>query len=96
MVRREARKRGVFGNVIESTFILFNLFMAFAMFKACSVVGDVAAPHSSNAAVAGAAIGSAMAGGVLIFVWAAGTIVPGALTAFTRGPVVITEETAST
>lgn len=97
VVRRETRTRSPLGKIIKWVFILFNLLMAFLLLKTCSAVGNVAAiqgnsAEASGAAAAGAGLAGAAIGGSIMIFWALGTIILGALTAFTRGPSIVTEE----
>lgn len=94
VIRRETRERGVAGKIVKLVFIVFNVIMLALMLVTCKSVGDVSSmKHSSDAVTAGAGLAGAAIGGTILFFWALGTVVLGALTYFTRGPSVITEET---
>lgn len=99
VIRRESRQRGAAGKLVKFVFIVFNVAMLALMLLNCSSVGHVAGAASNldssgqAAVTAGAGIAGTMIGGAILFFWALGTVVLGALTYFTRGPSVVTEET---
>lgn len=92
-IQREVRKRGLFGRIFKWLFIIFNLVMVVWVVMGLVSVGDVINETTSEAEQAGAAIGGTIGVGILLFFWAAGDLILGMLTMFTRGPrVLITEE----
>lgn len=92
IVRREVRKRGVFGWFFLLLFLGFNLLMALAFFGGMSSVGDMPSA-TSEAETAGRAIGTTLAGGMILLVWALGSVITGLLAMLTRGSKTIVEET---
>lgn len=95
-IKTERRKRGVVGWIFLSFFLIFNAFMAFAMYAGLSGSADRAASLTSDAAIAGNAAGTALAAGMTLIFWAAGTVILGALVLLTRGRKIITETTLET
>ena len=97
VIRRETRQRGASGKLVKLVFILFNVIMLILMLVTCHAVGSVSnaagTGEGADAVAAGAALGGAAMGGMIMFFWALGTVILGALTYFTRGPSVVTEET---
>jgi hypothetical protein len=89
VVRREVSDRTLFGKVVKWVFILFNIFMIFALFKGCSATSDIVANTSSDAERAGAAIGSAIGVGALFVMWALGDVILGMFVLFTRRKKII-------
>lgn len=91
-VQREIRKRGFFGHVFKWLFILFNIGMLVWLIAYWNALGNMATPDS-DAGKAGAAIGSVMGTGMLVFFWVAGAVILGLFTLLTRGKrMLITEE----
>ncbi len=91
IVRTETTKRGPIGLVIKWLFIIFNLLMFVVLVKGCAAVGDKVG-MGSEAQQTGAAIGATIGTSLILAVWAAGTIILGLLTLFTKGKKVIIEE----
>lgn len=91
IVQTQIRKRSLMGKLVKWTFILFNLLMAFWLFSYWAQLGEMAGTLRNDAERAGAAIGGTLGTGMLIFFWAAGSIVLGTLTMLTRGKLIITE-----
>ncbi len=60
IVRREKRRRGVFGWIFLLLFWVFNAIMLLWMITAMSTVGHVASAETTDAGRAGAAIGGAI------------------------------------
>jgi len=83
-VKREVSDRTVVGKIFKYLFIAFNLFMAFALFKGCSAAADGMQHTASDAETAGAAIGTAIGVGSLLFIWVAGDVILGLFVLFTR------------
>lgn len=92
--RREVRKRGFFGWLFLIVFLLFNLLMLFMVVASMTGMADMPEP-SSEAEAAGRALGAGLAGGFLIFIWAAGAVITGLLALLTRGSKTIVEEVNS-
>jgi hypothetical protein len=95
IVRKEVRKRGFFGKVFKFLFIVFNIAMVAWLVTYWIDVGDMINNSTSGAERTGAAIGTTIGTSVILFFWAAGDLILGALTMFTRGDKIITEETFS-
>ena len=90
VVRREISDRTAFGKIVKWAFILFNLFMLFALVKGCAAASSAvtASPHGS-AEEAGAAIGTALGTGFLMMIWVMGDIIIGMFVLFTRRKKII-------
>jgi hypothetical protein len=92
-VQREVRKRGFFGKLMKLLFIGFNILMALWLFSYWGSAAQMMETADSEAARAGGAIGATVATGILMFIWAAGSIILGIAVLLTRGPrILITEE----
>lgn len=91
IIRTEITKRSPIGIIIKWIFILFSLFMLFALVKGCAAVGDKVGV-GSEAEQAGTAIGATIGTGLVLSIWAAGALILGLLTLFTKGKKVIVEE----
>ncbi len=91
IIRKEIRKRGFFGWVFLLIFIFFNLFMLAWFIGGLSVSGST--PGASEAHNAGRAVGAAIGMGIIMFIWACGSVILGLLAFFTRGRKFIIEET---
>lgn len=92
IVRRESRKRGLFGWLFFLIFIGFNVFMAFALFSGLSAVSHMPAT-ASDAESAGRAIGATLGFSAILWIWALGAFITGLLAFMTRGKKIIIEET---
>jgi hypothetical protein len=92
IVRREVSDRTVLGKLFKYLFIAFNIFMAFALFKGCSAAADGMQHTASDAEAAGAAIGTAIGVGSLLFLWLAGDVILGLFVLFTRKKKIIEVE----
>ena len=90
IIRTEQHRRGFFGWVFKLAFIGFNILMVAWLFSALAGIGGL--HPTSDAEKAGAAIGAVAGMGMLLFFWAAGTIVLGCLVLLTRGKKVIVEQ----
>lgn len=77
-------KRGAFGQLAKWTFILFNLFMIYAVFSGLVNVGSEYDAGMSEAEQAGFAAGTTVGLGLLLMLWALGDVVLGMLVLFTR------------
>lgn len=93
IIRKEVRKRGFFGWIFLLTFIGFNLLMLLWVIGGAAAVSET--PANSQAEEAGRAIGTAIGMGIILFLWACGSIVFGMLAFFTRGQKTIIEETVA-
>ena len=77
-------KRGIFGKLCIWAFVLWNIFMFFALFSGMQGAGEVMQGAVSEAEQTGAAIGSTLGVGLILMLWALGDIILGALAFFTR------------
>ena len=77
-------KRGIFGKLSIWAFVLWNIFMIFALVSGMQGAGEVMQGAASEAEQAGAAIGTTLGVGVILVFWALGDIILGALAFFTR------------
>jgi hypothetical protein len=89
IIQTETRKRGFFGKLFKWSFILFNLLMLFWLFSYWGDIGGLVQDQSSDAGKAGTAIGATLGTSVIVFFWAAGSIILGIFTLLTRGKKVI-------
>ena len=89
--RIERRKRGFFGWVFALMFWGFNLLMVLVMGSALFSLGEGAAELTTAAEEAGYAIGATLGMGLLLTVWAAGSLILGLLMFATRGSRVVIE-----
>lgn len=89
--RTETRKRGVVGWIFLLLFWGFNALMAWALFAG---IGENVerAQQLTGAARQGHDIGTGLGIMIMLFFWAAGAVVFGAMAYFTRGKLVITEQ----
>lgn len=76
-------KRGLFGVIFKYTFILFNIFMVWAMFTGMSGVSEMP-EATSSAEEAGRNIGTGLGIGFMLVIWALGDVILGLLVLFTR------------
>lgn len=88
-VRREVSDRTVVGKIFKYLFIAFNILMAFALFQGCSAAVDGMEQTASDAEAAGAAIGTALGVGTLLFLWLVGDVILGLFVLFTRRKKII-------
>ena len=92
-VQIEKRKRGPFGWVVAILFWGFNIMMAVGLWGGMQGAGEVLTNAQSDAERAGAAIGTTMGVGVILFIWVLGVIILGMMMLFTRGKkVIVTQE----
>lgn len=84
----EKRKRGFFGWIFLLLFLGWNLLMVVWFFSAMSGIGNMPAPNSS-AEETGRNIGTALGVGMILAVWAFGSVITGLLALLTRGSKVI-------
>jgi hypothetical protein len=91
VTRTETHKRGFFGWIFLLMFWGFNALMLFAVIAGANGSAEQATALTSDAERAGHAIGTAIGFSMLLFLWAAGAIIFGLLSYFTRGKKVIVE-----
>lgn len=77
-------KRSFMGNIFKWVFILFNIFMVVASFKACGGVSDVYMSSQNEYEQAGAAIGTTIGMGLILTTWVFIDIILGLFVLFTR------------
>ena len=92
-MRSEIRKRGFFGHVFKWLFILFNIGMLIALISGLSDVGTLTEKLHTDAERTGAAAGATIGVAFILVFWAAGDVILGLLVMFTRGKMLIVEET---
>ncbi len=92
IIRRETRRRGVFGWLFLLIFIGFNLFMAFWFFTGLGAAGSGYGELGSDAEKAGAVIGTTIGATFIVIIWAAGATITGLFAFLTRGKLTIIEE----
>ena len=91
ITRTEKRKRGLLGKIFLSVFWIFNGLMLWWMIAALGTTSGGIASATSEAAKAGAAIGSAIGLGLILAIWAAGAIILGVIVALTPGKTIVVE-----
>lgn len=77
-------RRSIFGLLIKWFFILFNIFMIYALFKGLGGTGEVINHATSEAERAGAALGAGLGMMAIGMIWVIGDIVIGILVFLTR------------
>ncbi|HHG6817080.1 TPA: hypothetical protein ACPXQQ_005613 [Klebsiella pneumoniae] len=77
-------RRSIFGLLIKWIFILFNIFMIYALFKGLGGTGEVINHATSEAERAGAALGAGLGMMAIGTIWVIGDIVIGILVFLTR------------
>lgn len=82
MIRKP--KRGFFGKVFKTVFILFNIVMAIWVFSYWGSIGEMMSNETSEAVQAGSAIGATIGTGMLFTLWVMGDIILGIFVLFTR------------
>lgn len=90
VIRRETRKRGVFGWIFLLIFLGFNAFMALAMIRGLTSAADI--PAVNDAERAGRTMGAIIGGGALLVIWFLGAAITGLLAMLTRGSKTVIEE----
>jgi hypothetical protein len=93
VIRKEIRKRSAMGKIIKWTFIGFNILMLIWFIGGMGAAGEVASDAASDAEQAGAVIGTTLAAGMLLTLWAIGDVILGILVLLTRGEKTIIDET---
>lgn len=77
-------KRSFMGKIFKWLFILFNIFMFVALFKACGGVSEVYNSSQNEYEQTGAAIGTTIGMGFLLTIWVFIDIILGLFVLFTR------------
>lgn len=77
-------RRSFFGRLIKLIFILFNIFMIYAVFKGMGGGGEVISQASSEAERAGATLGAGLGLMALGVIWVIGDVIIGIFVLFTR------------
>lgn len=77
-------RRGLFGGLVKILFIVFNLAMLVWTISALGTGGQMASDALTDADRMGAEIGTALAFGLILSIWAAGAVVLGLLMLLTR------------
>lgn len=72
----------------------WQILMAISLFQGLAGTGEHMARYTTEAERTGAAIGATIGFGMVLTLWALGTIVFGALAFFTRGKKIIIQESA--
>lgn len=76
--------RTMFGRIIKWLFILFNIYMLIAFIRGVGGASQSIENATSEAAKTGATIGTGLGAMFLIVIWAAGALVLGLMTLFTK------------
>jgi hypothetical protein len=93
IIRTEKRKRGLFGQIFKWLFIVFNIFMLISLIVGLNNVGNLTQTLHSDAERNAAGVGATLGVGFILFLWAAGDVILGLLVMFTRGKVLVINET---
>ena len=93
VIRKEIRKRSAMGKIIKWAFIGFNVLMLIWFIGGMGAASEVANDAASDAEQAGAVIGTTLAAGMLLTLWAIGDVILGILVLLTRGEKTIIDET---
>ncbi|SNY94099.1 hypothetical protein SAMN04515647_4422 [Cohaesibacter sp. ES.047] len=91
IIRKEVRKRGFFGWVFLTLFIVFNLIMLLWLVAGADALSELKPVGAAEEA--GHAIGSAVGIGMVLILWAIGSVITGVLALVSRGRKTIVEET---
>ena len=83
-IQQPKPQRSFFGKLIKWTFIGFNILMLIWLVGGVGSASKEVANAGSDAAQAGAAIGTGLGAMVIIFIWTAGAVILGILTLLTR------------
>lgn len=93
VVRREVSDRTLMGKILKWLFILFNLFMIYALVSGLIGAGSYEdATVMSDAELAGRGIGVMLGLGFLGIIWVIGDIILGTLVLLTRRKKIIETE----
>jgi hypothetical protein len=98
VVETQIRKRGFFGWLFLLLFWAFNALMALWAWTSFSLIHEryvTASGQYSEAQQVGTAIGGAIGGAVILFVWVAGAVILGLLALLTRGRKTVIIRTAT-
>lgn len=90
IIRKETRKRGLFGWLALVVFLLFNVIMLIAFVGGMQGAANLSA--TTDAERAGHAIGTMMGATALLTIWVLGDIILGAFVLLTRGRKITIEE----
>jgi hypothetical protein len=93
VTRTETRKRGIIGKILLLLFWIFNGLMAWWLITILGTTGSEISATTNENTQAGAALGGALAGWMVLSIWAAGAIILGLLVLLTPGKTIITETT---
>lgn len=93
LVRTEKYQRGFFGHAFKWLFIAFNAVMLIWLIGGMMAVSNHSATLTNEAERAGAAIGTAIGVGAILFIWIVGAVILGLFTMLTKGKKIIVEET---
>jgi hypothetical protein len=77
-------KRGVFGNIIKYSFVLFNLLMAWWLVAGMGAAGEAMGDAATSAEQAGAALGTGIGAMLIVTIWVFGDIILGLFVLLTR------------
>lgn len=91
-VQKEVSDRSFFGKLVKWVFIGFNILMLIWLFAGMNAAGDAMENTINEAERAGAAIGTTIGMGLVLFIWAVGDVVLGILVLLTRRKKIITVE----
>lgn len=92
VVRREVSDRTLIGKIFKWLFIIFNVLMLVALFRGCAAGSDVIVNAQTDAERAGAGLGTALGGGLIVMIWALGDVILGMFVLFTRRKKIIETE----
>ena len=85
----ERNKRGCLGWVVLLLFLGFNGLMLISLVQYWASVGDIMSENPSEAFQVGAAIGTTLGTGFLLFIWGCGSVILGIFVFLTRGKKII-------
>lgn len=92
IVRREVSDRTFFGKLVKWLFILFNILMIVWIIGGMSAAGQHITNATSEAARAGASIGTAIGVSMLLTLWVMGDIIIGIVVLLTRRKKIVEVE----
>lgn len=76
--------RSIFGKIVKYTFIIFNLYMLYAVITGLGAASGTINSSATEAERAGATLGTGLGALFLFTLWAIGAFILGILTYFTR------------
>lgn len=91
IIRKEVRKRGIFGWIFLIAFWGFNAVMALSLYAGIKGVSEIQPQDAAQEA--GTVIGATFGVGMLLAIWLLGALLLGLLVLFSRGRKTIIEET---